>query len=148
MNTADDFTPFVKKVKSCTTINSDDVRNYHKLSKILEFLKTKQECPNLRKSQICKKLNISESTLRRHMLDLNMSSFYRHDVPANKPKKKVSRMERAPVSGSEKNRTRRTERGHAAGFYEETTTATTGSSKTRKVPTAKDIIDDMIKNPI
>jgi hypothetical protein len=34
----------------------------------------------LTKSQICKKIGISDSSLKRYMKDLNMKSFYRHDV--------------------------------------------------------------------
>jgi DNA-binding MarR family transcriptional regulator len=53
------------------------------MKKVLQFVQALEENPNLTKSQICKKIGISDSSLKR-----NMKSFYRHDVPVNKRKPK------------------------------------------------------------
>ncbi len=50
------------------------------------FVQAKEEHPELTKSQLCKMIGISDSSLKRIMKDLNMKSFYRHEVPVNRKK--------------------------------------------------------------
>lgn len=83
----EDLDHLVKSIKNRTSIEPEDFRIYLKKNVILKFMEVKEECPNLTKSQLCKKIGISESTLDRNMKDLNIKSFYRHDIPINKRKK-------------------------------------------------------------
>jgi hypothetical protein len=56
------------------------------MKKVLVFVQAKEEHPELTKPQICKMIGISDSSLKRIMKDLNMKSFYRHEVPVNRKK--------------------------------------------------------------
>jgi hypothetical protein len=50
------------------------------MKKILVFVQAKEEHPELTKPQLCKLIGISDSSLKRTMKDLNMKSFYHHEV--------------------------------------------------------------------
>jgi len=65
-------------------IKGGSINEDYKKSIILDFILEKKNSPNLNKTQICKKLGISNSSLDRHMKDLNIKSFYRHNVPVSK----------------------------------------------------------------
>src|SRR6266571_2839043 len=65
-------------------IKGGSINEDYKKSIIIDFLLEKKNSHNLNKTQICKKLGISNSSLDRHMRDLNIKSFYRHDAPINK----------------------------------------------------------------
>ncbi len=54
------------------------------MKKVLVFVQAKEEHPELTKPQLCKMIGISDSSLKRIMKDLNMKSFYRHEVPVNR----------------------------------------------------------------
>ena len=56
------------------------------MKKVLVFVQAKEEHPELTKPQLCKMIGISDSSLKRIMKDLNMKSFYRHEVPVNRKK--------------------------------------------------------------
>jgi hypothetical protein len=56
------------------------------IKKVLLFVQAKEEHPELTKPQLCKMIGISDSSLKRIIKDLNMKSFYRHEVPVNKNK--------------------------------------------------------------
>ncbi len=64
------------------------------MKKVLKFVEELENDPkndngkHLTKSQICKKIGISDSSLKRTMKNLNIKSFYRHDIPVNKKKTK------------------------------------------------------------
>jgi hypothetical protein len=53
------------------------------MKKILVFVQAKEEHPELTKPQLCKLIGISDSSLKRTMKDLNMKSFYHHEVHVN-----------------------------------------------------------------
>jgi hypothetical protein len=53
------------------------------MKKVLMFVQAKGEHPELTKLQLCKMIEISDSSI---MKDLNMKSFYRHEVPVNRKK--------------------------------------------------------------
>ncbi len=55
------------------------------MKKVLVFVQAKEH-PELTKQQLCKMIGISDSSLKRFMKDLNMKSFYRHEVPVNRKK--------------------------------------------------------------
>jgi DNA-directed RNA polymerase specialized sigma subunit len=78
----------LNSIKYTSSIEPDDIRKNLKMKTVLRFVQAKEENPNLTKDQICKKIGISDSSLKRTMKDLNMKSFYRHDVPVNKRNKK------------------------------------------------------------
>jgi hypothetical protein len=48
------------------------------------FVHAKEEHPELTKPQLCKVIGISDSSLKRILKDLNMKSFYRHEVLVNR----------------------------------------------------------------
>ncbi len=56
------------------------------MKKVLVFVQAKEEHPELTKPQLCKMIGISDSSLKRIMKDLNMKSFFRHEVPVNRKK--------------------------------------------------------------
>ncbi len=56
------------------------------MKKVLVFVQTKEEHPELTKPQLCKMIGISDSSPKRNMKNLNMKSFYRHEAPVNKMK--------------------------------------------------------------
>jgi hypothetical protein len=64
----------------------EDIRKNLKMKKVLKFVEEFEKDPKndnrkrLTKSQICKKIGISDSSLKRDMKDLNIKSFYRHDM--------------------------------------------------------------------
>ncbi len=69
-----------------STIVPDNIRKNMLMKKVLAFVHPKEEHPELTKPQLCKMIGISDSNLKRIMKDLNMKSFYRHEVPVNKKK--------------------------------------------------------------
>ncbi len=50
------------------------------------FIQAKEEHPELTKPQLYKMIGKSDSSLKRIMKNLNMKSFYRHEVPVNRKK--------------------------------------------------------------
>ncbi len=76
----------LNSIKYTSTIVPDDIRKNMLMKKVLVFVQAKEEHPELTKPQICKMIGISDSSLKRIMKDLNMKSFYRHEVPVNRKK--------------------------------------------------------------
>ena len=74
----------LNSIKYTNTIVPDDVRKNMLMKKVLVFVQAKEEHPELTKPQLCKMIGISDSSLKRIMKDLNMTSFYRHEVPVNR----------------------------------------------------------------
>jgi hypothetical protein len=71
-------------------IMPDDIRKNMLMKKVLIFVQAKEDHPELTKPQLCKMIWISDSSLKRIMKDLNMKSFYRHEVPVNRKKADLS----------------------------------------------------------
>src|SRR5882724_13584557 len=80
----DSLAGFIKEINGTFDIDLSNLSNYPKINNVLRFLQAKRENPNLTKRQICKSINLSESTLRRNQIDLNIKSFYRHQIPEKK----------------------------------------------------------------
>ncbi len=76
----------LNSVKYTSTIVPDDIRKNMLMKKVLLFVQAKEEHPELTKPQLCEMIGISDSSLKRIMKDLNMKSFYRHEVSVNKKK--------------------------------------------------------------
>ncbi len=74
----------LNSIKYTSTIVPDDIRKNMLMKKVLAFVQAKEEHPELTKPQLCKLIGISDSSLKRIMKDLNMKSFYRHEVPVNR----------------------------------------------------------------
>ena len=68
------------KISNIKPIASSQLSTIAKQGVIAKFMKCKAENPDLSQKDICRKLDISESTLRRTRKDLGVSSFYRYDV--------------------------------------------------------------------
>ncbi len=83
----------------------DDIRKNMLMKKVLVFVQAKEEHPELTKPQLCKMIRISDSSLKRIMKDLNMKSFYRHEVHVNRKKtdltvnKKMKKILRSYLQG-------------------------------------------------
>src|SRR6266487_6220242 len=73
----------LNSIKYTSTIGPDDIRKNMLMKKVLVFVQAKEKHPELTKPQLCKMIGISDSKLKRIMKDLNMNSFYRHEVPGN-----------------------------------------------------------------
>ncbi len=54
------------------------------MKKVLVFVQAKEKHPESTKPQLCKMIGIPDSSLKRIIKDLNMKSFYRHEVPVNR----------------------------------------------------------------
>jgi hypothetical protein len=74
----------LNSIKYTSTIAPDDIRKNMLMKKVLVFVQAKEEYPELTKPQLC--IGIPDSSLKRIMKDLNMKSFYRHEVPVNRKK--------------------------------------------------------------
>ncbi len=79
----------LNSIKYTSTIVPDDIRKNMLMKKVLVFVQAKEEHPELTKPQLCKMIRISDSSLKRIMKDLNMKSFYRHEVPVKFEVQKV-----------------------------------------------------------
>ncbi len=77
-------------IKCMSKIMPDDIRKNMLMKKVLIFVQAKEDHPELTKPQLCKMIWISDSSLKRIMKDLNMKSFYRHEVPVNRKKADLS----------------------------------------------------------
>ncbi len=77
-------------IKCMSKIMPDDIRKNMLMKKVFIFVQAKEDHPELTKSQLCKMIGISDSSLKRIMKDLNMKSFYRHEVPVNRKKADLS----------------------------------------------------------
>ncbi len=80
----------LNSIKYTSTIVPDDIRKNMLMKKVLVFVQAKKEHPELTKPQLCKMIGISDSSLKRIMKDLNMKSFYRHEVPVNRKKTDIT----------------------------------------------------------
>ena len=71
----------VKNIKEYKSVNTDDLVKTYKYDYIMKFVDVfmvNNTSPNKKnKAQLCKDNNICNSTLKRYMKDLNMSSLYR-----------------------------------------------------------------------
>jgi hypothetical protein len=76
----------LNSIKYTGTIIPDDIRKNMLMKKVLVFVQAKEEHPKLAKPQLCKLIGISDSSLKRIMKDINMKSFYRHEVLVNRKK--------------------------------------------------------------
>jgi Zn-dependent peptidase ImmA (M78 family) len=101
----------LNSIKYTSSIEPEDIRKNLKMKTVLKFGEELEKDPKndngkrLTKSQICKKIGISDSSLKRNMKDLNMKSFYRHDVPVNKKKPKTHRKKKENTEISEEEST-------------------------------------------
>ena len=75
-------------IKSISTIEPDNIRKYDRMDVVIKFMQGKKEHPDYKKNQLCALIKVSDSYLKRVMKDLDIKSFYRHDIPVNKSNKK------------------------------------------------------------
>lgn len=50
---------------------------------VVKFMQAKKEHTDYTKKELCALIGVSDSYLKRVMKDLDIKSFYRHDVPVN-----------------------------------------------------------------
>lgn len=84
----------LNELKLLSELNPENINKAYKTNIIFKFMNIKAEQPNLTQEQICKKLGISSSTIKRIRQDLNIKSPYRYDVPlkhsSTTPKKQAT----------------------------------------------------------
>ena len=77
-----------ENIKTLSTIQPDHIRKYDRMDVVVRFMKAKAEDPEYKKNQLCALIGVSNSYLKRVMKDLDIKSFYRHDIPVNKKRVK------------------------------------------------------------
>ncbi len=80
----------LKDIKALSTIQPEHIRKYDRMDVVVKFMQAKKEHPDYNKNQLCALIGVSHSYLKRIMKDLDIKSFYRHDIPINKTYKKKS----------------------------------------------------------
>jgi hypothetical protein len=78
----------LKDIKTLSTIQPEHIRKYDRMDIVIKFMQAKKEHPDYKKNQLCSLIGVSDSYLKRVMKDLDIKSFYRHDIPVNKSNKK------------------------------------------------------------
>lgn len=104
----------LNELKLLSDLNPENINNVYKTKMIIDFMNIKIEQPNLSQNQICSKLGISSSTIKRIRQDLNVKSPYRYDIPLKnhgqspakekKKSKKVEITEENKLSSKQKNK--------------------------------------------
>ncbi len=93
----------LKDIKALSTIQPEHIRKYDRMDVVIKFMQAKKEHPDYNKNQLCALIGVSDSYLKRIMKDLDIKSFYRHDIPINKTYKMK------PNKNSEQNHIHETE---------------------------------------
>jgi hypothetical protein len=78
----------LKDIKTLSSIQTEDIRKYDRMDIVIKFMQAKKEHPDYNKNQLCALIGVSDSYLKRVMKDLDIKSFYRHDIPINKKNNK------------------------------------------------------------
>jgi hypothetical protein len=78
----------LKDIKALSTIQPEHIRKYDRMDVVIKFMQAKKEHPDYNKNQLCALIGVSDSYLKRIMKDLDIKSFYRHDIPINKKNNK------------------------------------------------------------
>jgi hypothetical protein len=78
----------LKDIKTLSTIQPEHIRKYDRMDIVIKFMQAKKEHPDYNKNQLCSSIGVSDSYLKRVMKDLDIKSFYRHDIPINKKNNK------------------------------------------------------------
>jgi hypothetical protein len=81
----------LKDIKALSTTQPEHIRKYDRMVVVIKFMQTKKEHPDYNKNQLCSLIGVSNSYLKRIMKDLDIKSFYRHDIPINKNNKKINK---------------------------------------------------------
>src|SRR5438093_11635710 len=76
----------LEKIDNLSTMDPNSIKKVFQLNQMLDFATLKSENPRMKQDELCKLMNTSKSVLQRTRKDLNMSSFYRHDVPIKSSK--------------------------------------------------------------
>jgi hypothetical protein len=73
----------LKDIKTLSSIQPEHIRKYDRMDVVIKFMQAKKEHPDYNKNQLCASIGVSDSYLKRVMKDLDIKSFYRHDIPIN-----------------------------------------------------------------
>ena len=77
----------IKDIKALSTIEPEQIRKYDRMNVVVKFMEAKNAHPDFSKLQLCKSIGVSDSYLKRVMKDLDIPSFYRHEIPVNNKNK-------------------------------------------------------------
>ncbi len=78
----------IKDIKALSTVEPEQIRKYDRMNVVVKFMEAKNAHPDFNKLQLCKSIGVSDSYLKRVMKDLDIPSFYRHEIPVNNNKNK------------------------------------------------------------
>jgi hypothetical protein len=78
----------LKDIKTLSSIQPEHIRKYDRMDVVVKFMQAKKEHPDYNKNQLCSSIGVSDSYLKWVMKDLDIKSFYRHDIPINKKNNK------------------------------------------------------------
>ena len=78
-------TPSLNEINKNSTMNPNMLTKYYKLKVMNDFMNIKYQNPKMTQSEILSQLNMSPSTIQRHINDINMISPYR--INSNNVKK-------------------------------------------------------------
>ena len=81
----------LKDIKTLSSIQPEYIRKYDRMDIVIKFMQAKKEHPDYDKNQVCSLIGVSDSYLKRVMKDLDIKSFYRHDIPVNKKNNKKNK---------------------------------------------------------
>ncbi len=93
--------------KYINDITVDDLRKNHKVEYIHKFQQALINNQGKSKQVVCDIRGVSNNTLTRHMKDLGMKSFYRHDHKINRKKKDKEDKEKIKTKSSSSRRLKR-----------------------------------------
>ena len=79
----------LEAIKTLSGILPEQIRKYDPMEVVVKFMQAKKEHPDYNKKQLCASIGVSDSYLKRVMKDLDVKSFYRHDIPVNKKQTKT-----------------------------------------------------------
>ncbi len=77
----------IKDIKALSTVEPEQIRKYDRMNVVVKFMEAKNAHPDFNKLQLCKSIGVSDSYLKRVMKDLDIPSFYRHEIPVNNKNK-------------------------------------------------------------
>ena len=80
----------LQQIQKASNLDANLISRQYKLNLMADFMRTKNENPKMKQSEIANQLGLSSSTLQRYRNDLNMLSPYR--INSNNNHKRTKRL--------------------------------------------------------
>jgi len=133
---------------SSSIVHPDDIRKFYRLDVAARFAQAKAEHPDYRKHQLCALIGVSDSYLKRVMKDLDIKSFYRHDIPVNTPRKKKSKSKDSRQSHAKEENVARIEDPQSKTVKQKIKKKQSDETSEIKAGKTDEEIDEMITNSL